>query len=655
MSLGGLAIGIGKMANSSIIIVENIYRKLLANNKKPEAERETVLRICYDATRETAPVLFSANLIIFMVFVPMFFLQGLEGKMFAPTAFAVGMALIGSFIGAITIKPVLMSLLIRNLRTERDNPVIRAARAIYTPALHWFLRYRYHTIVIIAILVICIFVFVLPQIGREFMPQMDEGAIMASVQLLPGTSLDETINSGKQIEYLMLDTDKFPEILSVTRETGRAEQSEHAHPVSHSHYLVELVPQSQRTRSSEEIIEALREEFKNIPGIRYIFEQPIQNKLAEMLTGTEGELSLKLFGDDLDVLNRKVHEIYAVLKETEGAADVQIEQTTGVPRLNIILDRNKMARYGIKVDSVSDVIETALNGIEVSDVYIGRRKYSILLRLREEFRDDIDEISNLLIDVPAGHRIPLSDLASIEKSEGPEEIYRENMHRRKVILLNVAGRDVGSFVREVRASLAEQVDLPQGYRFEFGGQFENQQRASRQLLFFSIVIALAVGITLISSFGSLRQSMLLLVNVPIALSGGIIGIWLMGATLNVSSIIGFIALFGISLQNGIILIRTFNDLREEGMSLSDAVIEGSRMRLRPILMTELVIMFGALPLVLGADTGSEIHKPLAIVYVGGFLLALVFSKFIQPALYMILEGLRKGRSKTKDLLAAEKL
>jgi len=656
MSLGGLAIGIGKMANSSIFVVENIYRKLLADKKKPEAERTSVVRICYEATREVSSALFSSGLIIFLVFVPMFFMQGIEGKMFAPTAFAVGMALIGSLVGAVTIKPVLASLLLRRIKAERENPVIRNAQKIYMPILQLFLRFRYISIFIVALLIAAASVVILPSLGSEFMPQMDEGAILASTQMLPGTSLEEATRVGREIELRMLDKKKFPEIVSVTRETGRAEQSEHSHPVSHCHFTIELIPKDKRARSVEEIIEALRTELQQIPGIRYIFEQPIQNKLAEMLTGTEGELAVKLFGPDLETLNEKIEEIYTLITSVEGTSDAQIEQTIGVPRINIILDRDRMARYGVKVDDVGDTIETALNGMAVTDVLLGNRRFSILLRFPWRDRNDIDKIGHLLIDTPSGQRIPLFEMATIEKGEGPQEIFRENLERRKVILLNVSRRDIGGYVDEARRLIEQNVELPAGYRLVFGGQFENQRHASQQLIFFSVIIALVVFITLVSSFKSLRQSLLILLGVPIPLVGGLIGLWLAGATLNVSSAIGFIALFGISLQNGIILIGTFNSLREGGRSLLDAVLEGSRMRLRPILMTELVMIFGALPLVFGTETGSEIHRPLAIVYVGGFLLALFLSKFVLPALYYLFESWRRGSSsKTRELLATKKL
>lgn len=647
MSLGGLAIGVGKMANSSIFVVENIYRKLLENRNKPEAERTSVLRVCYNSTREIAPALFSANLIIFLVFVPMFFLQGMEGKMFAPTAFAVGMALIGSFIGSITIKPVLASLLLKKIKVKKDNPVIRFCQKIYLVALNFVFKIKYIFVAFTLILIIAILVLVIPQLGAEFLPQMDEGAIIASAQLLPGTSLEETTRVGEKIEKLCLNKNKFPEIISVNRETGRAEQSEHAHPVSHSHFMIELLPRSERERTIEEIIDALRQEFKSIPGVRYIFEQPIQNKLAEMLTGTEGELSVKLFGPDLAVLEEKIHEVRDVLKNVEGTQDLQIELTSGVPRINILLDRQKLARFGIKIDEVSDVIETALNGHGVTDFFMGNKRYSILLRFAKEYRDDVDKIENLLINTPGGQMIPLSEVSEIDRSAGPEEIFRENTQRRKVIILNIGeGVDLGSYVDEAQRAIEEKVDIPLGYHLEFGGQYENQQRATEQLLLFSFLIAIAVFLTLISSFNSLRQSLLILLNVPIAIAGGVLFLYFTGTSLNVSSLVGFIALFGISLQNGIILVGTFNSIRKEkGLELREAIMEGAEIRLRPVLMTEMVMMLGALPLVLGNETGGEIHQPLAIVYLGGFLLSMIFSKFLLPSLYYIFESFRKDQSK----------
>jgi cobalt-zinc-cadmium resistance protein CzcA len=455
--------------------------------------------------------------------------------------------------------------------------------------------------------------------------------------MLPETSLEESVRIGRKIEQMFLS---FPEVVSVCRTTGMAEATEHVHPVNHSHYLIELVPREKRRRGYAELVAAMRHELDKVPGIAYIFEQPIANKLAEMLAGTEGQLSVKLFGPDLEVLNAKIHDIYEVLRHVPGAADLQVEQTTGIPQIIVRLKRDALARYGVRVDHVAELIETALNGIEVTDVWEGHRLTSVLLRLPPQYRSDAEAIKGLLVDTPGGPLVPLSYLAEISNSEGPQTIYRENLMRRKVILCNVVGRDVGHFVDEARRAIERQVALPAGYFVTFGGQFEQQQQTMRQLSWMMVVVALSVLVLLFASLGSLRQSLLLLLNVPMTVAGGLIGLFLAGQTLNVSSVIGFIALFGIALQNGVVLVGKINDLRREGMELHEAVIEGARRRFRPILMTELILILGVLPLAIGQVSGAEIHQPLAVVYIGGFLVAIFFEQIVLPVLYELLAPLK---------------
>jgi cobalt-zinc-cadmium resistance protein CzcA len=422
-----------------------------------------------------------------------------------------------------------------------------------------------------------------------------------------------------------------------------AEESEHVHPVNHSHYIIQLRPREEGRRSYAELTEAMRAELDKIPGIVYIFEQPIANKLAEMLTGTEGQIALKVFGPDLTVLDERARRIGDVLSRIRGVADLQIEQTTGIPLVLIRLDRGELARHGIKVDEVADLIETALNGVEVTDVVEVDRMTSVLLRLPEEYRHDVETIKNLLVDTPSGHRVPLSQIAAIDRSEGPQTIFRENLMRRKTILCNVVDRDIGRFVEEARAEIRRELPPRVGYSFTFGGQFESQQRTMRQLMWMMLVVALGVLVVLFASLGSLRQSLLLLLNIPMTLSGGIAALYLTGQTLNVSSLIGFIALFGIALQNGVVLVGKINDLRRGGMELHEAVIEGAAYRFRPILMTELILILGVLPLALGTTTGSEIHRPLAVVYIGGFLVAIFFEQIVLPILYELFARLGRER------------
>ncbi|HCS49286.1 MAG TPA: hypothetical protein DIW61_13940 [Candidatus Aminicenantes bacterium] len=475
-------------------------------------------------------------------------------------------------------------------------------------------------------------------LGKEFIPPLDEGSILASTVMLPETSLEESIQMGTRIEKIFLS---FPEVVSVSRMTGTAEASEHLHPVNHSEYNIELLPREKRKRGYKEMTAAMREELDKIPGIAYIFEQPIANKLAEMLTGTEGQLAVKLFGPDLDTLNEKIQEVHSVLAGVRGAADLQIEQTTGVPQLIIRLDRERLSRFGISVNQVAEVIETALNGIEATDVYEPDRVTSVLVRLPERYRNDEEAIKTLLVDAPGGERIPLSELAMITKGEGPQTIFRENMMRRKIIMGNVVKRDIGSFVAEAQQKIDRNVELPPGYFITFGGQFESQQRALGHLTSLMLIVLLIIFVILFSSFGSIRQALLIILNIPSTLIGGILALLLVGETINVSSTIGLIALFGICVQNDVILVAKINDLRRKGMSLREAVVEGAVTKFRPIFMTDMVMIVGVLPLALIVTTGAELHRPLAVVYIGGFFFAILLRLFIVPILYETLAALRE--------------
>ena len=639
MALGGLAIGIGKMANGSVIMVENIFRHIGTGDKGDK--NNSILQLTANGAKEIGNFLFSANLIIILVFLPLLTLEGMGGRMFRPTALAVAAALFGSLVINITLKPVLMSIFIKKKHAQtQSNRFVHFLTNIYKKLLKKAFT-RKKIILIISLVIIILALVCYHFLGKEFVPSMDEGAIVASTVMLPETSLEESIRIGKKIEKIF---QSFPEVISVTRTTGMAEAAEHVHPVNHSHYMMYLKPREERDRGYQALTDAMRKELDKIPGVAYIFEQPISNKLAEMLTGAEGQISIKLFGTDLEVLNEKVEEIRDHIADIKGVADLQVEQTAGVPQLLVTLNRQKIARFGIRVDDVADIIETALNGIEVTDVYEADRITSVLLRLSEKYRQDEESVKNLLIDTPDGQRIPLSDLADISRSEGPQTIFRENMMRRKIILCNVVGRDIGSFVEEANEAIKKSVSLPSGYFVTFGGQFESQQRSMRQLSLMMMIVAIIVFVVLFSSLGSIRQSFLILINIPMTFAGGIIALFIAGQTLNVSSLIGLIALFGIALQNGIILIGKINSLRKGGLSLHEAVLQGSVTRFRPILMTELILILGVLPLILGSTSGAELHQPLAVVYIGGFLVAIFFEQIVLPVLYEVFAKLRKERA-----------
>lgn len=625
MALGGLAVGVGKMASGSVILVENICR-FFHNDDKHTPPRQLAALASY----EVGPYLFYANLIIILVFLPLLGLEGIAGRMFRPTAFALIAALFGALVINITLQPVLMSFCpARTAGQAKPNRLVESATRVYAAMLDKAFR-NPKTMVLVAGLVLLAGGLCYPRLGNEFVPFLDEGSIIASTVMLPETSLQESVRIGKRIEALFAS---FPEVVNVCRTTGTAEESEHVHPVNHSHYLIELKPREQRQRSYDALTETMRHELEKIPGIVYIFEQPIANKMSEMLTGTEGQIAVKLFGPDLTVLSTLVHDIEDVMSQVEGVADLQIEQTTGIPQIVIRLQREALARFGIKVEEVADLIETALNGVEATDVWEANRVTSVLVRLPEQYRQDVDSIQNLLVDTPSGHRVPLSQIARIDRGEGPQTVFRENLTRRKILLCNVVGRDAGSFVREAREKITRSVSLPRGYYFTFGGQFESQQRTTRQLFWMMLIVALAVLVVLFASLHSFRQSLLLLLNVPMTVAGGMVALFLTGQTLNVSSLIGFIALFGIALQNGIVLVGSINDLRHRGLELHQAVRQGALTRFRPIFMTELILILGVLPLALGSSSGSEIHRPLALVYVGGFLVAIFFVQIVFPILY----------------------
>jgi cobalt-zinc-cadmium resistance protein CzcA len=545
----------------------------------------------------------------------------------------VAAALFGSLILNLTLKPVLASFFLTEKHlSKRESRVTRALEKIYVKALSFSIRQRKSILAIILILILATGV-LHTFLGREFVPPLDEGAIMASTVMLPETSLEESITMGQKVERIFLS---FPEVLSVSRTTGSAEASEHVHPVNHSHYNIELVPREERKRTFDGITESMREELDKIPGLAYIFEQPISNKIAEMLTGVEGELSVKLFGTDLDVLNDHIEEIRNVLAEIPGVADLQIEQTAGIPQVVIRLRRDRLARFGIPVGDVADIIETALNGLEATDVYEEDRITSVLIRLSEDYRRDEEAIKNLLIDSPGGQRIPLSELAEISKSEGPQTIFRENLMRRKIILCNLVGRDISSFVQEAQDRISQEVDLPPGYYMTFGGQFESQKRAMQHLTVLMGIVILIIFVVLFTSFGRLWQAFLIMGAIPITLIGGIIGLLVAGETLNVSSTIGLIALFGIGIQNDVILLAKINDYRKLGLGVTDAVIKGAVTKFRAIFMTNMVMIVGVLPLALSVSTGAELHRPLAVVYIGGFFFAILLKMIAVPVLYVIL-------------------
>ena len=541
-----------------------------------------------------------------LVFLPLLTLSGIEGAMFRPTAFAVAAALLGALVMNLSLQPVLVTVAGGAARLrERGSALSEWLEGHYRTWLRAVLGQGVWPIAVWLILLVAAAA-LFGRLGREFVPPLDENAILASTVMLPETSLEESIRTGKLVEQALMAS---PEVISVARTTGTAEASEHVHPVGHSHYNIELVAREQRARGFDAITDEMRQRLDAIPGIAYIFEQPIANKLAEMLTGSEGQLSTKLFGPDLAVLNEQIEEVRSVVASVEGVADLQVEQTAGIPQLVIEVDRERLSRYGIAVEQIASVIETALNGLAATQVYEADRVTSVLVRLAEPYRRNEEDIGRLLVDGPNGDRVPLAELASITRSQGPQTIFREDLQRRKIIRCNVVGRDIVSFVEEARKAIAGHVTLPAGYYVTFGGQFESQQRAMRQLTVLTLIVVLIIFVVLFASLGSVWQAALIIASVPTTLAGAVVALWLTGETLNVSSMIGLIALFGICAQNDIILVGRINDLRREGQPLGEAVVNGSVQKLRAFVMTDLVMIVGVLPLALSNSTGAEAAPP----------------------------------------------
>lgn len=642
MSLGGLAIAIGMMVDGAVVMVENIYRHLseqqhaardeAAADIGPEREvrRESAMHLILRSAKEVGRPIVFAIVIIIIVFLPLFTLEGVEGKMFKPMAFAISFAMLGSLIFSLTIVPVLCSYFLKG-GSEEDTWVMRKIKRPYLPALRWSLRNRKKTL-FGALAALAASLLIVPFLGSEFVPQLEEGSIQYRVTLAPSAGLDEAIRTATEIERL---AKTFPEVVDVVSKIGRAEAGGDPEPVNNIEAVVSLQPLGEwkSGRDKAELVEALEEKLGAFPGVALNFSQPIAMRVDELLSGVKAQLAIQLFGDDLEQLVRSADAIQRVVAGIPGAADVQSEQVTGQPQLQVAIDRAAIARYGINVDNVQEAIETAIGGEAAGQVFEGIRRFDINIRLQEPFRRDVEAIGNLLIATHDGAQVPLSQIASIRTVIGPKQINHDNGQRRIVIQLNVRGRDMGSFVAEAQRLIAERVQLPAGYFVTWGGQFENQQRAMRRL---TIIVPITIGLIyllLFASFGSFKQAALIILNVPFALIGGILGLAISRQYLSVPASVGFIALFGVAVLNGVVLVSYINSLRQEGKSLEDAVYEGTVLRLRPVLMTATVAILGLLPLLFSTGAGSEVQRPLAAVVVGGLITSTALTLLLLPTLY----------------------
>ncbi|HET9532960.1 MAG TPA: efflux RND transporter permease subunit, partial [Blastocatellia bacterium] len=615
MTLGGLAIAIGELVDDAIVDVENVFRRLKQNAQS--AIPQPVLKVIYSASSEIRNSIVFATLIIVLVFLPLFSLGGFEGRMFAPLAFAYIISILASLIVALTITPVLCYFLLARssvIREEKDSRLVTWLKARYSRTLNWTLRHPYQIIgASAAMLIITILLF--PLMGREFLPPFNEGALNINANMPPGTSLAESNRIGSIIEEMLRQT---PEVVSTTRRTGRAELDEHAAGVNTSE--IEVVTR-EGDRPHSEMMEEIRQNLARLPGVDVEVGQPISHRIDHLLSGTRAQIAIKLFGPDLATLRSKAEEIRSAMEAIPGVVDLLVEPQVGVPQVQVNMDRQAAAAVGLRAEELAESVETAFSGHVVSQVLEEQKTYDVIVRFNDSARQSVEAIGRTLIDTPTGAKIPISQVAEVRVDQGPNTLNRENVQRRIIVQANVADRDLGSVIEDVRAAIGQKVRLPQGYYVQYGGQFEAQEKASRQITLLSIVAILGIFLLLYISLKSARSALLVMANLPLALIGGVVMVFLSGGTLSVASLVGFITLFGIATRNGIMLISHYMHLMaEEGVGFRDAIVQGSMERLSPILMTALVTGIGLLPLALGAgEPGKEIQHPMAVVILGGIV------------------------------------
>ncbi len=630
MTLGGMAIAIGALVDDAIIDVENVFRRLKQNAHSDETL--PVLTVIYDASAEIRSSITFATLIIILVFLPLFSLGGFEGRMFAPLAFAYIISITASLIVALTVTPVLCYYLLGNsklLEEEGDSRLVTWLKKHYRTLLAWTLKHPVKIIAASAVmLVVALSLFF--AMGREFLPPFNEGTFNINANLPPGTSLHESNRIGKIIEEVLLSV---PEVVSTTRRTGRAELDEHAAGVNTSE--IEVVTK-ESDRSHEVVTEEVRLKLAQIPGVESEVGQPISHRIDHLLSGTRAQIAIKLFGPDLGTLRTKASEIRDQMSAIPGIVDLMVEPQVGVPQVQINLNRQQAAAYGIKAEDLAETIDTAFNGHVASQVLEEQRTYDVLVRFGDASRASVDTIGRTLIDTSDGAKVPIAQVAEIRLDQGPNTINRENVQRRIIVQANVAERDLGSVIADVRENIGKNVALPQGYFVQYGGQFEAQENASTQILLLSAVAIAGIFLLLFVALGSARAAALVMANLPLALIGGVVMVFLAGGTLSIASLVGFITLFGIATRNGIMLISHYQHLMEfEGKSFSEAIVQGSMERLSPILMTALVTGIGLVPLALGAgEPGKEIQQPMAVVILGGIVTSTFLNMIVIPALYL---------------------
>src|ERR1700754_1991586 len=626
MSLGALDFGL--IVDGAVVMVENGVRRRAESRHTDEPPEQTILEASIEVGR---PVVFAVA-IIMIVYLPILTLTGIEGKMFKPMALTVVFALLGSLILSLTYVPAAMTYLLRGHVSERESLAIRFAKRHYRTVLAYVMG-RSRSAMIVASVLVLLSVAIFPWLGSEFIPRLDEGALAVQIQQLPSVSLTQSVRTVSEAEKVLK---AFPEVTKVVSKTGRAEVATDPMGVETTDVYVALKPHSEWTTAGtrEELIGKMSEALEaKVPNGAFSFSQAIELRVSELIAGVRSDVAIKIFGDDLDVLKKTAEQIGRAVAKVPGAEDVKVEQVSGLPQLQIKVDREAVSRYGINVADVNDVVESIVAGKSAGQVYEGEQRFNLVVRFAEETSKDLESIKNVLVSAPNGGRIPLFQLADIRLVEGPAQISREDTRRRIGVELNVRGRDIGSFVQEAQTVVGREVNLPAGYYLTWGGTFENLERASSRLL---VVVPLAlflIFVLLYTTFGSIRQALLIYTGIPFAVVGGIFALFLRGMPFSISAGVGFIALFGVAVLNGVVMVSYINKLRAEGKSIADAVREGAETRLRPVLMTALVASLGFIPMAIATSAGAEVQRPLATVVIGGLITSTVLTLLILPTLY----------------------
>lgn len=632
MSIGGMAIAIGSLVDDAIVDVENVFKHLRQNRRLPEPERKSVIEVVFNASREVRLPILNSTFIIVVSFVPLFFLTGMEGRMLRPLGIAFITALFASTLVALTLTPVLCSYLLGGDKSDKagkDPAIVRWLQKVYNVALEWVISHKKTTLgAVLALFAVALGIFF--SLGSSFLPAFNEGSFTINVSTLPGVSLEESDNVGRRAEELLLTV---PEIKTVARKTGRAELDEHALGVNVSEIEA---PFELGKRSKKEVVAEVRAKLNTLPGVNVEIGQPISHRIDAMLSGTRANIAIKLFGTDLDKMFLLGNQIKSEIEGIPGIADLNVEQQIERPQLQIVPNREMMAKYGITPSEFNDMVEVYLAGKVVSQVYEGNKVFDLTLKAADDSRNSIEEIRNISVDAVGG-KIPFGQIAQIRSAAGPNTINRENVARKIVISANVSDGDLQGAVTRIQKAIKDNVELPEGYHVEYGGQFESAQSASRTLLFTSLMAIIVIFLLLYGQFKDVRQASAVLLNLPLALIGGIFAIFFADKIISIPAIIGFISLFGIATRNGMLLIDRYNELRSEGLSLHDAVIKGSLDRLNPILMTALTSALALVPLALGGELpGNEIQSPMAKVLLGGLLTSTMLNGFIIPVVYILI-------------------